>query len=119
MPKLIAAQLELPYNAMLLYQPSYSPEVNPIEQIWAWAKGKIAAVVFESVEALKECASDIMADAGNAIFKSIVHRGFILRALGDAGIMVAMENFLYIFESSIKINDLPSMNGGFFMAHYL
>ena len=81
-----AAKLELPHNVMLVYQPPYSPEVNPIEQVWSWAKGKIAGEIFENVDKLKERVNGILADAGNAMFKSIVHREFILSALQQAGI---------------------------------
>ncbi|MDD5033203.1 MAG: transposase, partial [Methylococcaceae bacterium] len=76
-----AAKLELPDNMMLLYQPPYSPEVNPIEQVWSWVKGKIAGEIFETVDHLKERVNNILAGAGNAIFQSIVHRKFILDAL--------------------------------------
>jgi hypothetical protein len=79
-----SAKLELPHNVMLLYQPPYSPEVNPIEQVWSWAKGKIAGEIFESVDKLKDRVNGILADAGNAVFKSIVHRNFILNALEKA-----------------------------------
>jgi transposase len=72
-----AARLELPDNVMLLYQPPYSPEVNPIEQVWAWAKGKI----FETVDDLKHRVNAITEGAGDATLMSIVHRQFILDAL--------------------------------------
>lgn len=81
-----AAKLELPDNVMLLYQPPYSPEVNPIEQVWSWVKGKIAGELFETVGHLKERVNGILAGAGSAIFKSIVHREFILDALERIGI---------------------------------
>jgi transposase len=81
-----SAKLELPDNVMLLYQPPYSPEVNPIEQVWGWAKGKIAGEILETVEQLKERVNGIIADAGNAVLKSIIHREFILNALQQAGI---------------------------------
>ena len=80
------AKLELPDNIMLLYQPPYSPEVNPIEQVWGWAKGEIAGEIFETVERLKERINGIIADGGNAALKSIIHRKFILNALQQAGI---------------------------------
>ena len=79
-----AGRLELPDNVMLLYQPPYSPEVNPIEQVWAWAKGEIAGEIFETVGDLKHRVNAIIAGAGEAAFKSIVHRQFILDALERA-----------------------------------
>jgi hypothetical protein len=58
------AKLELPDNIMLLYQPPCSPEVNPIEQVWGWAKGEIAGGMFETVERLKERINGIIANGG-------------------------------------------------------
>ena len=75
------AKLSLPDNVMLLYQPPYSPEVNPIEQVWAWAKGEIAGEIFETVDDLKRRVNAVIENAGEALFKSIVHRQFILDAL--------------------------------------
>lgn len=66
-----AGRLELPDNVMLLYQPPYSPEVNPIEQVWAWAKGEIAGEIFETVGDLKHRVNAIIAGAEEAAFKSI------------------------------------------------
>lgn len=81
-----AAKLTLPDNVMLLYQPPYSPEVNPIEQVWAWAKGEIAGEIFETVGDLKRRVNAVIESAGEALFKSIVHRQFILDALTIAHI---------------------------------
>jgi hypothetical protein len=81
-----SAKLALPPNIMLLYQPPYSPETNPIEQVWSWVKGRLAGEIFETVDQLKERVRDLIAGAGNAVFKSIVHREFILNALQQAAI---------------------------------
>jgi transposase len=80
------AKLALPDNVMLLYQPPYSPEVNPIEQVWGWAKGEIAGEIFATVADLKRRVNAVIAGAGDAVFKSMVHRQFILDALELAGI---------------------------------
>ena len=71
---------------MLLYQPPYSPEVNPIEQVWAWAKGEIAGEIFETLDDLKRRVNAVIEGPGEALFKSIVHRQFILDALNIAHI---------------------------------
>jgi transposase len=71
---------------MLLYQPPYSPEVNPQEQVWGWLKGKIAGEIFDTVEDLKRRAREILADVGNKFLQSITHRDFILDALAQAGL---------------------------------
>ncbi|NMQ21137.1 hypothetical protein E4P82_19220 [Candidatus Competibacter phosphatis] len=33
-----AKQLEIPENVVLLFQPTYSPDVNPIERVWQYLK---------------------------------------------------------------------------------
>jgi transposase len=79
-------ELALPENVMLLYQPPYSPEVNPTEQVWEWLKGQMAGELFETVSDLQQRARELMEKAGKALFQSIVHRKFILEALRQAGI---------------------------------
>lgn len=79
-------ELALPDNVMLLYQPPYSPEVNPQEQVWSWLKGKMAGEIFASVEDLKRRVQGLIAGTGNRMFQSITHRDFILEALKQVGI---------------------------------
>lgn len=81
-----AKNLMLPDNVMLLYQPPYSPEVNPVEQVWGWLKGKMAGEIFHTLNELKSRAMEILSDQNNQFFKSITHRSFILNALSKAGI---------------------------------
>jgi transposase len=40
------------------YLPLYSPELNPIEQLWALIKGKVRRHKLEDTEALEERISD-------------------------------------------------------------
>jgi transposase len=82
-----AKKLALPDNIMLLYQPPYSPEVNPIEQVWGWLKGKMAGRLFSTLEELKSSAREILSIKDNQFFKSITHRNFILDALAKSGIL--------------------------------
>jgi transposase len=45
----IADDLELPTNITLLKLPPYSPELNPIENVWEYVrKNKLAITVFDS-----------------------------------------------------------------------
>lgn len=45
----IADNLELPTNITLLKLPPYSPELNPIENVWEYVrKNKLAITVFDS-----------------------------------------------------------------------
>jgi len=63
-----AAKLEIPENVKLLYQPPYSPEVNPIEQVWGWLKGKVSCKIFDTVADLKESVNNILesTDSGSS-----------------------------------------------------
>ena len=76
----------VPQRILWAYQPPYSPEVNPLEQVWAWAKGEVAGEIVETVADLKRRVNAIFEGAGDVAFKSIVHRQFILDALEQAGI---------------------------------
>ena len=78
--------LALPDNIMLLYQPPYSPEVNPAEQVWGWLKGEMAGEIFQTVEKLKLCAKEVLSEKDKNFFKSITHRNFILNALEKVGL---------------------------------
>ncbi|CAK0779121.1 transposase [Gammaproteobacteria bacterium] len=80
-----AKDLALPDNVMLLYQPPYSPEVNPMEQVWGWLKGKMAGEIFSMLDKLKLRAMGILSETNNQFFRSITHRKFILDALKLAG----------------------------------
>ncbi|PSO87457.1 MAG: hypothetical protein BRC41_04895 [Cyanobacteria bacterium QH_9_48_43] len=37
-----AKSLEIPNNVILLFQPSQSPEVNPIERVWQYVKDMLS-----------------------------------------------------------------------------
>ena len=37
-----AKTLEIPNNVILLFQPSHSPEVNPIERVWQYVKDMLS-----------------------------------------------------------------------------
>ena len=39
--------LNLPENVILLFQPAYSPEVNPIERLWGYIKEQLKWLRFD------------------------------------------------------------------------
>jgi transposase len=45
--------LSLPENVILLFQPSYSPEVNPIERLWGYVKEQLKWLRFDLIEELR------------------------------------------------------------------
>ena len=46
--------LSIPENVILLFQPAYSPEVNPIERLWGYVKEQLKWLRFEQMEELRE-----------------------------------------------------------------
>jgi len=45
--------LSLPENVILLFQPAYSPEVNPIERLWGYVKEQLKWLRFDQIEELR------------------------------------------------------------------
>ena len=45
--------LSIPDNVILLFQPAYSLEVNPIERLWGYVKEQLKWLRFEGIEELK------------------------------------------------------------------
>ena len=57
-------KLRVPDNLTLLHLPPYSPELNPVENVWAWLRGnKLSNRVFNSYDAIV----DACADAWNSL----------------------------------------------------
>lgn len=49
-----AKTLVLPANGVLVFQPPYSPEVNPCERVWQAIKAAIAWEPFATLDALRQ-----------------------------------------------------------------
>jgi putative transposase len=45
--------LSIPENVILLFQPAYSPEVNPIERLWGYVKEQLKWLKFDQIEELR------------------------------------------------------------------
>jgi len=54
-----AKKLKIPDNIILIFQPPYSPEVNPAENMWAWFKRDFTNKLFKTMDELKNYLSDI------------------------------------------------------------
>ena len=51
--------LTIPENVILLFQPAYSPEVNPIERRWGYVKEQLKWLRFERIEELSSGAKRV------------------------------------------------------------
>lgn len=55
-----ANKLKVPDNVILLFQPPYSPEVNPIERLWQYIKYRWRSLWFINLDDVKEKVANIL-----------------------------------------------------------
>jgi transposase len=79
-------QLQLPDNIILLFQPSHSPQLNPIERLWEEIKEKLSWELFDNLEALRVAVENILAKLSQKVITSVTGWDFILEALSVSGI---------------------------------
>ena len=78
--------LEIPENIILLFQPPYSPQVNPIERLWKEIKKQLKWELFENLEGLRKRLDKILRDLTPSVVASVTGWDFILEALSVANI---------------------------------
>jgi len=71
--------LIMPHNIEMFYLPPYTPEMNPIEQVWAWLRihgfrNEIFLTLEKVIDRLCETIRSLSVDT----VKSITHRNWIL-----------------------------------------
>jgi transposase len=79
-------QLHLPDNIILLFQPSHTPQVNPIERLWEEIKEELSWELFDNLEALRVAVEEILAKLSQKVIASVTGWDFILEALSVSGI---------------------------------
>lgn len=72
-----AKKITIPENIILIFQPPYSPELNPAEQIWAWFKRDFINKVFKSIEDIVAFLSNKSKNLTEDIVKSITRYPYI------------------------------------------
>lgn len=78
--------LNLPENVILLFQPAYSPEVNPIERLWEYLKEQLKWQTFDNLENLREAVDKSLGKLTKEIVASLTGWKFIMDALSVATI---------------------------------
>ncbi|MEG4938610.1 transposase [Microcoleus sp. F4-D5] len=78
--------LSIPENVILLFQPAYSPEVNPIERLWGYVKEELKWLRFDQIEELRAAVQKELNKLTLEVIASLTRWEFILEALSVAGI---------------------------------
>ena len=76
-----AKQLEIPENVVLLFQPTYSPDVNPIERVWQYLKKQDSWLRFETLANLQTHLCQQLNALCRETITSLTGYPFILSAL--------------------------------------
>jgi len=77
--------LSIPENVILLFQPAYSPEVNPIERLWGYVKEQLKWLRFDQIEELRAALQKELNKLTLEVTASLTGWKFILEALSVAG----------------------------------
>lgn len=80
------SELELPDNVILVFQPPYSPQVNPIERLWKEIKKHIKWELFDNLEELRDKLSKVLLELSPSTVASVTRWDFIFEALSVANI---------------------------------
>ncbi len=81
-----AKRLRVPDNVILLFQPPYSPELNPIERLWEFLKQDLKWELFNDLKQLQDKVDELIEKLTVQQVASITGYSFILEALSVANI---------------------------------
>ncbi len=73
-------KLNIPSNIVLFFIPPYTPEMNPIEQIWKELRKSFRNEVFASLEKVMDRLCDAICNLSPATVRSITARDWIVKA---------------------------------------
>lgn len=81
-----AKRLQMPSNIIVIFQPPYCPELNPIEQVWQYLKRRLRWSLAATLDQLRQQLRERLASLTPQSVVSITGRQSILDALSVAGI---------------------------------
>lgn len=70
--------LEIPENILILHIPPYTPEMNPIEQVWREMRKSFANKAFSSLDKVIDHLCLTIRSLSNELVYSIVHRDWLI-----------------------------------------
>jgi DDE superfamily endonuclease len=76
-----ASLIEWPDNVVPLYQPSHSPELNPIERFWQDLRKRFKGINFEDLTQLQQAVFEALKTSTQERIASLTGYSFILEAL--------------------------------------
>ena len=79
-----AKALVVPSNVVLLFQPAYSPEVNPAERVWRALKDALAWERWASLRELYERLEEVVGGWTEEMLRSLTSYPYIMTALNAA-----------------------------------
>lgn len=77
----ISKDLVVPENVILLFQPPYCPELNPIERLWEHLKADLKWASFKTLAQLQTKVDQLLAQLTPEVIASVTGYPFILDAL--------------------------------------
>ena len=79
-------KLQMPSNVAFCFQPAYSPELNPIEQLWRELKGQLSNQYWFDLAELQREISHQLRQLTRASVRSLTQRYSLMEALDFAGV---------------------------------
>ena len=80
----VTKKLMIPDNVMLLLQPAYRPDVNPIERVWQSVKDKLSWLTVGTLDELRQEMDAVLNSLTAECIASLTGYDFILAALKKA-----------------------------------
>ena len=78
-----SSNLQIPDNIILLFQPPYCPELNPIERLWLEIKKNLTWGIYPNLEALQSRVSEILTSISTKQILSITGWDYIRLSLQE------------------------------------
>ena len=82
----LAKNLSLPAKIILLFQPAYSPDVNPIERVWQSVKDQLSWLPVKPLDELRREMDIVLNSLTLECIFSLTGYNFMLAALKNAGL---------------------------------